>query len=72
MGVYDIADSITTNQKVAGSSPAERAPISPANGLFLLARFRLGPPLLHKYAGVLQVVFPTAPSLGQSADLPRC
>jgi hypothetical protein len=25
MGVYDIADSITTNQKAAGSSPAERA-----------------------------------------------
>ena len=25
MGVYRIADPITTNQKVAGSSPAERA-----------------------------------------------
>ena len=25
MRVYDIADSITTNQKVAGSSPADRA-----------------------------------------------
>src|SRR5215217_7228605 len=68
--VHRTADPITTNQKVAGSSPAERAPISPANGLFLLARFRLGPPLLHKYAGVLQVVCLTAPSVGQSADLP--
>ena len=62
---------MTTNQKVVGWSPVERAPISPANGLFLLARFRLGPPLLHKYASVLQVVSPTAPSVGQSADLPR-
>jgi hypothetical protein len=25
MGVYGIADPITTNQKAAGSSPAERA-----------------------------------------------
>ena len=31
MGVYGIADPIATNQKVAGSSPAERAPKSPAN-----------------------------------------
>ena len=31
MGVYGIADPITTNQKVAGSSPAERASKYPAN-----------------------------------------
>ena len=30
-GVYGTADPITTNQKVAGSRPAERAPKSPAN-----------------------------------------
>ncbi len=36
MGVYETADPITTNQKVAGSSPAERAIKSPAKaGLFL-------------------------------------
>ena len=28
---------LTTNQKVAGSSPAERAPESPANTVFLLS-----------------------------------
>jgi hypothetical protein len=38
-GVYETADPITTNQKVAGSSPAERAPNSPANGKFSLAHF---------------------------------
>ena len=31
MGVYGTADPITTNQKVAGSSPAERARKTPAN-----------------------------------------
>ena len=35
MGVYETTDPITTNQKAAGSSPAERAPESPAfAGLF--------------------------------------
>ena len=34
-GVYWIADPITTNQKVAGSSPAERATKISANGEFL-------------------------------------
>jgi hypothetical protein len=37
-GVYETTDPITTNQKAAGSSPAERAPIAPANGGFLLGR----------------------------------
>ena len=37
MGVYGIADPITTNQKIAGSSPAERATKNPAkSGLFCL------------------------------------
>src|SRR5918994_757051 len=39
MEVYGIADPITTNQKVAGSSPAERATKSPANCGVLLLRF---------------------------------
>ena len=37
-GVYGIADPITTNQKVAGSSPAERAPLFPANSGGFLAK----------------------------------
>jgi hypothetical protein len=40
MGIYETADPITTNQKVAGSSPAERATKTPANaGVFLLGQF---------------------------------
>jgi len=35
-GIYGAADSITTNQKVAGSSPAERAPKNPSYGGFFL------------------------------------
>src|SRR5215216_7717256 len=39
--VYGSADPITTNQKVAGSSPAERAKESPANcGVLLLSFIR--------------------------------
>jgi hypothetical protein len=37
-GVYETTDPITTNQKAAGSSPAERAPIAPANRGFSLCR----------------------------------
>ena len=42
-GVYGSAESLATNQEVAGSSPAERAPKGPANVGLLFFRMNAEP-----------------------------